>query len=447
MKKIKTRNEFLLNESVVKYSKKFLSVLYRIFRENGNEIAGDLIEVSETDVDVVNNYIDIGEGDSVTFTPDKKAQRIASELLDFNRGQIFNLNRQPMKIGRFIRAFSKSIGKNYSDKEIEDFVNLYKSSLENKNYFRLIKGDEISYWYNQNRYEDLRGTLGNSCMRNQDSELFNIYTKNPDKVSLLILMGLKDPDKIRGRAIVWEIDYISGEKSNMTFMDRVYYTEDHIINLFRQHAQENGWGFKYNNDFFSQTTVVKDGERSDKILATELENFNFNYYPYLDTMKFLNKSEGVIGNIGELGEYYLRCTDGDHDIFCEDCDSNGSINCQMCGGDGEVDCEICDGRKYVTCTICDGIREITCPECEGNGMSSLCKKCDGSGEIDGEECWSCTGRGNFECERCEGAGVISCECDSDGEVPCKSCKGGKVTCPECEGECKSSCKTCEPYRE
>lgn len=445
MRKIKTRSEFILNESVIKYSKKFLSVLYRIFKESGNEIAGDLIEVNETDVDVVNNYIDLGEGDSVTFTPDKKAQRIASELLDFNRVQIFNLNRQPMKIGRFVRSFAKSIGKNYSDKEIEDFVNLYKSSIENKNYFRLIKGDEISYWYNQNRYEDLRGTLGNSCMKNKNDEIFNIYTKNPDKVSLLILMGLNNPEKIRGRAIIWEIDYISGNRSNMTFMDRVYYTEDHIVNLFRQYAQENGWGFKYNNDFLSQTIVVKDGEKTEMTLATELEKFDFNYYPYLDTMKFLDNSDGVIGNIGEVGEYYLRCTDGDHDIFCEDCDSNGSTNCHTCDGDGKVNCPECNGRRYIACTICDGVRELDCSDCEGG--TSACKECNGSGEIDGEECEECVGSGRLECGLCVGTGYISCECDSDGEVSCRNCnRSGRVTCTECHGDCQYPCETCEPYR-
>ena len=56
----------------------------------------------------------------------------------------------------------------------------------------------------------------------------DIYVMNPEVCRLLILKDEENEDKIRARALVWKLD------DDSFFMDRIYYTEQHEIDIFIQ---------------------------------------------------------------------------------------------------------------------------------------------------------------------------------------------------------------------
>ena len=60
-----------------------------------------------------------------------------------------------------------------------------------------------------------------------------------DHCKMLVLLN-KNTDKISGRAIIWEID-------GKTLMDRVYYTEDHMLDIFINYAKEHKWYYRESN--------------------------------------------------------------------------------------------------------------------------------------------------------------------------------------------------------
>lgn len=92
----------------------------------------------------------------------------------------------------------------------------------------MVSGEDIRYWYNSEHYYATTNTLGNSCMSHKEcSDYFDLYCEQPE---CQMLIALKE-DKLAARALVWTI----GEK---VFMDRVYYIEDSLYNIFVNYAKE-----------------------------------------------------------------------------------------------------------------------------------------------------------------------------------------------------------------
>ena len=339
---------------------------------------------------------------------------------------------QETRIGRVATKLLQKVNKKYSPKEVEEFVNKFKSTVEilrdKLKSFKIVSGDDIAYWYSEMRYVSGNGTLQNSCMRYSSCEdYFSVYTENKDKVSLLILKSEDNEDKITGRALIWKLD--SGE----TFMDRIYYTKEEEVELFKEYARKNGWIFKVrqNMDFWGDVEFT-DGKQNSMIIKVTL-NTNFDKFPYMDTMRFLYKNKGIISNQERLDNDY-----NDHRLDrtegwlsgCDTCDGEESITCGECDGDGKVSCRRCRGN----CTV-------KCRECDGEGDSE-CGECDGSGEVEGSDgenvpCSYCSNQlhsGRISCDECDGSGEVDCSlCDGEGELDCDSCGGaGNMSCPECQ---------------
>lgn len=320
-------------------------------------------------------------------------------------------NRQPIRIGRGIKALTKTLGFDFSDSEIEDFVNKWKSSFDwiNNAYrnFEQVRGEEIADWYYYATYEQGlgKGTLSSSCMARKPSDYFEIYTNNPEDVSLLILKSEININEIVGRALVWELQ--SGE----TFMDRVYSHDDDKVILFRQYAKSKGWYYKADNDSDSDSKVVSPtGESKYMELTVLIKDMSYRKYPYMDTLKYLTEGRDYwkLSNSYEGSEWRLESvTGGRESMRCESCGGSGTIFCENCDGDGEVsssctecyrgkiNCEKCDGEG---CTYDEDDNEISCSECSGNGKVT-CQACDGEGTIT-EECYRCAGRGEYPCYNC-----------------------------------------------
>lgn len=213
-------------------------------------------------------------------------------------------NRNSIRIGRYANTILKD---EFTSSDIENFVNEFKASYDvNTNElfkFKIVEGDDISYWYNVSNYVPGGGPLHNSCMCKSDPSFFDIYTKNKVKMVILydkdngfIKDGLYVADKIRGRALLWENVRLNGEVK--TFMDRVYTINDSDVSLFKQLAVKNGWIYKSTQSMYSDD-VITDGVNNwqEPKLIIELDCVDFDRYPFLDTLCYINLESKTASNI------------------------------------------------------------------------------------------------------------------------------------------------------
>lgn len=428
--------------------------LQRLSNISSNKIASDLYNAFSykvlVDKSLAQNWVDVtNKEDAVTFMSDRSAERFS------NPEEIFAAkNRNEIKIGRLARAVLNEIGKPASDKDMEIFVNIYKSSnVDNSKKFELISGANIKKYYAKNSYAETKGTLGGSCMQHDEcQQYFKIYTKNPEACRLLVY--LNERGQVLGRALVWRIstkelyniDETPYECESEYFMDRVYTCNDSDIIKFINYAKKENWLYKYKMTSDEQNGLVF--KYNDKSIfgriVVKLNRLHFNKYPFVDTLAFAN-GDSMISNVGftineeddDYDEGFLMgSTDGSKDV-CDECDGTGydkddGTECSKCNGDGDVDCPICKGSSDIYCIDCKGEGELECSDCEGGGQVD-CSSCGGMGS---NECNSCDRGGRVECKDCKGEGNTgNCKkCEGEGNYVCKKCKGEDVICVTCDGE-------------
>jgi hypothetical protein len=335
--------ENLVNESFIYYTKNFKDALNKL--KSKSKIAQDLISVENTDVKPDMTFIDISDREGYfSFSQIKKAvdnfkkstrtgtlpqDTIDSVLKSLNDGTLSDNfdkellytdygikgnSRNDAKIGKLV---TQIFPKKYTDKEVEEFVNLFKKvdSIDN---FEIVYGEDIIKWYLVENYGSESGELGNSCMRHRRcSSYLKIYSENPEICRMLILKN-DEGDKILGRALIWRINTIFGKDSEGKnveyFLDRIYAINDATKLLFQNYADKNGWlkrtTSRYNDckDF-----TLGDVDYHDVTIEIELDKSKFDRYPYMDTFKRLIKERGVLVNDedeDEKGCYILTTTDG-----------------------------------------------------------------------------------------------------------------------------------------
>lgn len=443
---IESKISELLLEGNLTASDKFLSRLSRINNNIANILYKSFKDKVYIDRDLAQNWIDVTDKeDVVTFLSDRNAARVGDNSAYTARG------RNEVKIGRLARTILSDLKVKFTDKEIEEFVNLYKSSnVDTTKKFELVSGVIIKKYYLENNYAKDGGTLGGSCMRHDECQsYFKIYTKNPEQCQLLVY--LDENGKVLGRALVWKISEAELYNKDLTkftgnveyFMDRVYVAKDSDVNKFIEYAKDNNWLykykmaaddrlgmiFKYNNDTLIGKIVIK------------LNRLHFRDYPYVDTLNFTD-GDTKISNVG----FYISDEDEDEDVdngFIMNDTSGGREECSLCNGTGKEDTE---------CIKCHGDGDVQCPECRGSG-GTICSECEGDGDI---KCRTCNGNGENECSVCSGEGHINCrDCSGDGDKECRTCRGegnlgdcndckgeGEIECPTCKGE-EVTCVTCK----
>ncbi len=211
--------------------------------------------------------------------------------------------RVEMIIGRFIKGY---FGDKFSDSEIENFVNQWKS-LEEKSEFDIWTGSDIKIGYHSRKYhfnDYDRGInpLMNSCMNDVPYVLFYEYCPS---VKLLVL--LDSEGAILGRSLLWE-DY-QGKK----IMDRIYYVYDKDYFKFVRWANENGYYYKKKNTGLSK--FIKDGvEHSIQTKVKIMNAFLFpeEEYPFMDTFCYIQGEWAY--NYEPDGLYWkFQNTDGTYD--------------------------------------------------------------------------------------------------------------------------------------
>jgi hypothetical protein len=356
----------------------------------------------------------------------------------------YTMWRNKMKIGRLVRSILKDIGVEANDKDIEAFVNEYKGNIDKLNnieqFFELVSGEDIKYWYHVDNYLDEEGSLGGSCMRYDEcQDYLSIYTDNKS-VDLLILKSPNNDEKIIGRALIWTLT------DGSTFMDRVYVYRDFYDKIFKDYASKNGWSYKkYNNSSEDCVVVSPDGTESEKTLEAKVNGYAEDKYPYADTLKFYYIFDKKISNKADKKKDYIKIEDTEggidkEDYGCKECHGESERSCSNCGGDGNIseECPSCEGSGQIKdeCSDCEGKGKVECDECEGSAEVD-CDECNGSGKDGEDECSNCDGTGMTTCFHCEGGRIECSNCDGDGEI--------EADCGECEGNgyISEPCENCD----
>lgn len=269
------------------------------------------------------------------------------------------------------------------DKDIEAFVNLYKSSSSSSKFkFKLLKGDDIAKYYNQKKYLTESGSLGSSCMADESKGTFKIYSQNEDKVKLLVYID-EESDKISGRALVWKLK--DSPCDAKYFMDRVYTNRDSDFFKFRAYANDNDYLYKEKMNSHLEDNVCFKYKGSDVYgeITVKLDGSARNY-PFIDTLCFMNKEKTLLSNVPGEDYFFLHSVSGECET-CDNCNGKGWIcddaQCQY--NDGEVDCDNCNGTG--------DSNDSKCVNCKGKGFI----KCD---HVEKEICSDCS-QGHIELQK------------------------------------------------
>jgi hypothetical protein len=263
------------------YSVGFRSALIAIQNMKQSNISKRLLELeSSKDKFFDFSYVDITKDvDTITYLPANRVERFKSEGKP-NEEFWTSKSRVSQKVGRFIKQVLPS----FSEKSIVKFVDKFKTIIQeetNANNFELVEGDEIVFWYNSKNYETIKGTLGSSCMSDDEcGPYLNIYKNNPNQCKLLILKN-EAGDKIKGRALVWKLS------DDRIFMDRVYTSNDSDIMTFTNYAKKQGWLCKDKQNYgLNDLNIIEKGKFINPNMEVHIDNTNFEEYPYVDTLRY-----------------------------------------------------------------------------------------------------------------------------------------------------------------
>jgi len=338
--------EGLVNESIIYFSpdlRKVIGAIAKSTRNDNDSIAVNLAGIEGVNVKPDITFLNIdadgylsfitmrnainliktqhphivnGDKDSIEISPNiSLADAVWNrDISDPERStDIYKKSRNQIKIGKLI---NKLFPGKYTDKDIEEFVNIFKSRIEKKGEsFELVEGDDINYWYSSDNYKEMKGSLGNSCMRSV-SDIFDLYVKNPEVCKLLIL---KEDDLLIGRAIVWKLssfEITQGEKisdieSEVYFMDRQYTIRDSDEIKFKEYAIQKKWLYKTHNTHHNLNNVSYNNRdyRMDMLVKVKPykgdEDYDYQRYPYLDTFKRYDPTIGHLHN--DENEDYQEC--------------------------------------------------------------------------------------------------------------------------------------------
>ena len=348
LEKLKDRLQLLL-EANLRGSSSFMDRLYQLKKQKGStgRIASEIIGFVDNDEyvddeDVKQNFFDTTDKEGmVSFLMHSKLPDDWDEDGDPALPYSYK-GRGEVAIGKAIRYVMNLISSGVTDKELEEFVNAYKATQDSMQWkFKMLEGNDIAKYYNEKKYYLKTGSLGGSCMADEGKSTFALYSKNPDKVRLLVLID-EEQDKICGRALVWKLK--KSPCAAKFFMDRVYANRDSDVYKFKKFAEESGFLYKAVMNSHTETNVdfMFNGAPVSGEITVKL-NGSCGKYPFVDTLCFLDKDRETLSNLTSKGCYWLHSTCGDED-GCDDC---------------EGDCFRVEGQEKVICSYCsDGHIEL-----------------------------------------------------------------------------------------
>ena len=247
-------------------------------------------------------HFTINSKGAMTYTP---KGRMTATTEDREKWMADNKYRSEIKFGKGLRKIFQHQNIKIPDNVIEFFANKLKGMYTFTGNIKVVSGSSIRDWYNGRNYAKYNTeSLGNSCMRHSScSEYFDIYTENDDKVKMII--ALDGENMLIGRAILWHTD------SHGLFCDRIYGTQM-TIEAIKSYAKKLGAYTKYEQSYSNTKLVSSTGEINDEEISITLKTGGFDYYPYMDTLKYTDdiSNDNEIMLSSEMGEYCLESTDG-----------------------------------------------------------------------------------------------------------------------------------------
>lgn len=320
-----------------------------------NDVKSDKITLIDYDDDEYNKFSYIIPNKLLDFVynrskdrfPDKNKSKETLLKNDDEEGKFKRLSRNTKIVWEIENRPSQSIGKvinkifpgkfdtpkkkhkddvvrNY----IEEFTNLVilerkkEEELPFRN-FKIVDGSDINYYYNKDSYESIEGSssLARSCMRFEKCDDFIDFYSQNDGVEMVILMSDEVEGTIIGRALLWDISEIDGEKVNRKFLDRIYTLYDSDVNLFKDYAIKNGWLYKKRQISVEDEPIVDPINDTIVYRIKTTSTFDKSIeYPYLDTLKFYYHEHRFLTNyeIGGESYYKLESTRGNYEEVIED---------------------------------------------------------------------------------------------------------------------------------
>ena len=301
--------EYLKLDAPLYYSQPLKDTLAALSNK-GDKVARFLYYAEQSDENQSDiTFVDLGTGnDKVSFIQVNRVLRMIDKDLgdpeSKNQGQlkgqlpedyldrmyrfknntnsaVWKEQRTELQVGRFatkiIQKSKDTNAKSLTQNDINAFVDNFKAYRDfqttKKDKFEVVQGEEIRKWYDEDTYEDAKYHLNNSCMRYDRCQRYlNIYTENPNQVTMVIMKGM-DPNKIIGRALIWKLS------NGNIYLDRPYANNDEDVNLFKQWGRDKGYS-------------VYGGGYDHKEVT--LDKSEFSSYPYMDTFKYLNRDEKLL---------------------------------------------------------------------------------------------------------------------------------------------------------
>jgi hypothetical protein len=193
--------------------------------------------------------------------------------------------RYHAKPGSFLsKVFSK-----IEPKEVEKFSNLFKAEVSRPEFkFEVVSGQRIKDLYYWESYASDRGPLGISCMKHEQCQKYlDIYADNKE-VSMLAMFN--SDGKLLGRALIWSFE-------SYKLMDRIYtICDEEYSSYFKKWAVDNDVLHKKEQNWYNTMFFEQFGQKQIELkLELKLENNSYDYYPYMDTFKFLGE-DGTLYN-------------------------------------------------------------------------------------------------------------------------------------------------------
>lgn len=186
------------------------------------------------------------------------------------------------------------IFKNLSDVDVQIFSTYIRNMQSKLRYtFKVVSGEELVKYYKQENYSKNSGSLGSSCMKWDNCQVYlNIYRDNPETIKMLVM--LDSAGMVLGRALLWE-------QGEIKIMDRIYSVDDEECQFhFKKWADSNNYWYKREQKWNNTLNFESNGEVLKKEITIELKNSEHRRYPYMDTFKFLDIDNGVIRNFKKM---------------------------------------------------------------------------------------------------------------------------------------------------
>jgi len=291
------------------FSTSFQKML-RTFHNDGIKIATAIIHGFTTTEEM--DYLTC-RGEMISFLPRGKNHQVNEES-----GRWLRTGRQEGKPSRVIRKIITRDGIDRYELKESDFekfgysVRAYimingdgdpDSQLATATIV-VCNGDFIPHYYNGDNYApDIGGNLAGSCMRNKDEDFFTLYAYNHKVCHMAV--ALTAHHKVLGRALLWKTDEYGW------CMDSIY-AEDHVKPMFIHFAIENGMRYKAEQSCHHNDFDMFNGERIGcGNVSAKLQEWDFNQYPYLDTLFYMDTNYSQLQNYCDGADRELRSTDGE----------------------------------------------------------------------------------------------------------------------------------------